>query len=341
MKVTVDEERCAGHGMCLTLCPEVFDMTDDGWAVADPEEVPAGLEALPRTPSRTARTSHRRNRRLTKEIRMPKGYVIHHRRRQRSGRDGRIRAGRPARRWQARRSCRSTRTPSRSRAIGTAPRPSLLEFESPDAAREWYNSDAYQEAAKLRQARPNATAPSPPHPAPRCCSSSESAGPVRPAWSSRARVARRVRAACSGTVSAMCRSSAARRRACASTVSASQRGIERSCRHLMKLRGRSAAQKFGTDTAVTLVSPNRSGPSRSNAPFARSLRRNRGRSTSTPRRSRRTSLRRRRRTSSSPTSLRRLRRIRRPGRRLRRASPLLRDTYALRVAARRRDRRCG
>jgi uncharacterized protein (DUF1330 family) len=27
----------------------------------------------------------------------------------------------------------------------------LLEFESPEAAREWYNSDAYQEAAKLRQ----------------------------------------------------------------------------------------------------------------------------------------------------------------------------------------------
>jgi uncharacterized protein (DUF1330 family) len=28
----------------------------------------------------------------------------------------------------------------------------LLEFESAEAAREWYNSDAYQEAAKLRQA---------------------------------------------------------------------------------------------------------------------------------------------------------------------------------------------
>ncbi len=27
----------------------------------------------------------------------------------------------------------------------------LLEFESAEAAREWYNSDAYQEAAKLRQ----------------------------------------------------------------------------------------------------------------------------------------------------------------------------------------------
>ncbi len=44
MKVTVDEDRCAGHGMCLTLCPEVFDLTDDGWAIADPEDVPEGLE---------------------------------------------------------------------------------------------------------------------------------------------------------------------------------------------------------------------------------------------------------------------------------------------------------
>jgi ferredoxin len=44
VKVTVDEDRCRGHGMCLTLCPEVFRMTDDGYAIADPEEVPAGLE---------------------------------------------------------------------------------------------------------------------------------------------------------------------------------------------------------------------------------------------------------------------------------------------------------
>jgi uncharacterized protein (DUF1330 family) len=28
----------------------------------------------------------------------------------------------------------------------------VLEFESVDAARAWYESDAYQEAAKLRQA---------------------------------------------------------------------------------------------------------------------------------------------------------------------------------------------
>ena len=44
MRVTVDEDRCRGHGMCLTLCPDVFHMTDDGYSVAAPSQVPAGLE---------------------------------------------------------------------------------------------------------------------------------------------------------------------------------------------------------------------------------------------------------------------------------------------------------
>jgi ferredoxin len=44
MKVTVDDDKCRGHGMCLTLCPDVFSMTDDGYAIADPSEVPVGLE---------------------------------------------------------------------------------------------------------------------------------------------------------------------------------------------------------------------------------------------------------------------------------------------------------
>jgi ferredoxin len=44
VRVRVDEDRCAGHGMCLTLCPEVFDMTDDGWAIASDDEVPAEYE---------------------------------------------------------------------------------------------------------------------------------------------------------------------------------------------------------------------------------------------------------------------------------------------------------
>ncbi len=54
VKVTVDEDRCRGHGMCLTPCPEVFQMHDDGYAVADPSEVPARLEEAARTPSLTA-----------------------------------------------------------------------------------------------------------------------------------------------------------------------------------------------------------------------------------------------------------------------------------------------
>jgi ferredoxin len=44
VKVAVDDQRCRGHGMCLTLCPDVFSLTDDGYSVADPSEVPAGLE---------------------------------------------------------------------------------------------------------------------------------------------------------------------------------------------------------------------------------------------------------------------------------------------------------
>ena len=34
MKVTVDEDRCRGHGVCWTICPEVFDLSDDGYAVS-------------------------------------------------------------------------------------------------------------------------------------------------------------------------------------------------------------------------------------------------------------------------------------------------------------------
>ena len=41
MKVTVDEDRCRGHGVCCTICPEVFTLTDDGYSVALDTEVPA------------------------------------------------------------------------------------------------------------------------------------------------------------------------------------------------------------------------------------------------------------------------------------------------------------
>ena len=44
MRVSVDDQRCRGHGVCTTLCPDVFSLTDDGYAVAIPSDVPTGLE---------------------------------------------------------------------------------------------------------------------------------------------------------------------------------------------------------------------------------------------------------------------------------------------------------
>ena len=44
MKASFDDGRCRGHGVCTTICPDVFAMTDDGYAEAIVDEVPAGLE---------------------------------------------------------------------------------------------------------------------------------------------------------------------------------------------------------------------------------------------------------------------------------------------------------
>lgn len=44
MKASIDDGRCRGHGVCTTICPEVFAMTDDGYAEATVDEVPAELE---------------------------------------------------------------------------------------------------------------------------------------------------------------------------------------------------------------------------------------------------------------------------------------------------------
>lgn len=45
MKAAVDDEGCRGHGVCTTICPEVFTLSDDGYAVVESPEVPAGAEA--------------------------------------------------------------------------------------------------------------------------------------------------------------------------------------------------------------------------------------------------------------------------------------------------------
>ena len=44
MKVRVDDERCRGHGMCTTLCPDVFAISDDSYSEVQVPEVPAAQE---------------------------------------------------------------------------------------------------------------------------------------------------------------------------------------------------------------------------------------------------------------------------------------------------------
>ncbi len=46
MKVRVDPEICAGFGICVGICPEVFELHDDGYAMVLVSEVPPELEDL-------------------------------------------------------------------------------------------------------------------------------------------------------------------------------------------------------------------------------------------------------------------------------------------------------
>ena len=45
MRVFVDDDSCAGHGVCAALCPQVFVITDDGYAAATHFDIPPDLEA--------------------------------------------------------------------------------------------------------------------------------------------------------------------------------------------------------------------------------------------------------------------------------------------------------
>ncbi len=45
MRISVDDDACAGHGTCTTVCPEVFVITDDGYAKAITKEIPTAFEA--------------------------------------------------------------------------------------------------------------------------------------------------------------------------------------------------------------------------------------------------------------------------------------------------------
>ena len=48
MRVTVDADRCEGHARCWAVCPEVFDLDDEGHPVVLVDEVPPEIEGKAR-----------------------------------------------------------------------------------------------------------------------------------------------------------------------------------------------------------------------------------------------------------------------------------------------------
>lgn len=44
MKVRVDPDLCVATGSCESICPEVFELGDDGIAILKVDEIPSELE---------------------------------------------------------------------------------------------------------------------------------------------------------------------------------------------------------------------------------------------------------------------------------------------------------
>lgn len=44
MKASIDRSGCIGCGLCPSICPDVFQMADDGLAEVITEDVPSGAE---------------------------------------------------------------------------------------------------------------------------------------------------------------------------------------------------------------------------------------------------------------------------------------------------------
>jgi ferredoxin len=48
MKVRIDNDLCAGFGICVGIAPEVFELHEDGYATVLVSDVPTDLEDLVR-----------------------------------------------------------------------------------------------------------------------------------------------------------------------------------------------------------------------------------------------------------------------------------------------------
>lgn len=45
MKVIIDREACIGCAVCVAICPDLFEMDEEGIAVVKKNPVPANLES--------------------------------------------------------------------------------------------------------------------------------------------------------------------------------------------------------------------------------------------------------------------------------------------------------
>jgi ferredoxin len=49
VRITIDADRCMGHGRCYSLAPDLFDCDDRGYGTVRDPEVPSELEEQART----------------------------------------------------------------------------------------------------------------------------------------------------------------------------------------------------------------------------------------------------------------------------------------------------
>ena len=57
MRVEVDADCCGGFGQCITLCPDVFALTDAGYAVVLLPDIPSEFEAVVRKAAQACPTN--------------------------------------------------------------------------------------------------------------------------------------------------------------------------------------------------------------------------------------------------------------------------------------------
>jgi ferredoxin len=46
VRAAIDQDRCAGHGLCVVTCPTIFGLTKEGYAETIEGEIPTEIAEL-------------------------------------------------------------------------------------------------------------------------------------------------------------------------------------------------------------------------------------------------------------------------------------------------------